>query len=219
MLLPAVAAALVLLILAAAGLLIFMERSSSNRIKTSIAPADREESVLEPSDVAGDAGFAASYGEPTVPRVRPSTKALDAEITIGGEHLAQASGLFEEAKKAAAQAEKDGFGFRKAIEDLKSFTDPGNEYSAEALGLIAGLEKASDAAVAKLMASLNEKAAQLANEGNLDAAINVYNTDIGPLAPESQPERERKMLDLELKKKRRTASEPDELPDGEETPP
>ena len=148
-------------------------------------------------------GFDVPSGESSLPRVRPSTKALDAEITIGGENIdAQASGLFEETKKAAAQAMQDGFGFKKAIDDLESFTSS-EEYATVALNLISDLKKASDAAVAKLMDSLNEKAARLIEDGNFDGAINVYSTDIGPLAPESLPERERKMLNLELEKMRR----------------
>ena len=134
---------------------------------------------------------------PVTPPARPSTKALDAEITIGGENIdAQASGLFEETRKAAAQAMKDGFGFKKAIEDLDTFTSS-EEYQKEALNLISELKKASDAAVAKRMESLNEKAAQLLKDGNIDGAVNVYKTDIGPLAPESKVERERKIFELE----------------------
>ena len=143
-------------------------------------------------------GFDVPAGEPDLPSRRPSTKALDAEITIAGENIdAQASGLFEETRKAAAQAMKDGFGFKKAIDDLETFTES-EEYAVEALNLISELKKASDEAVAKLMDSLNGKAARLIEEGNYDAAVNVYNTDIGPLAPESQGERMRKILDIEL---------------------
>lgn len=82
------------------------------------------------------------------------------------------------------------------MDDLETFTES-EAYSLEALALISELKKASDEAVAKLMATLNEKAARLIEDGNYDAAINVYNTDIGPLAPESQPERERKILEIE----------------------
>ena len=212
MLLPAVAAALVLLILAGAGLLVLKECSASPPAKQLAAPRDQAEAVQDPS------GPDVSSGEPAVPSVRPSTKALDAEITIGGENIdSQASGLFEETKKAAAQAMLDGFGFRKAIDDLESFTSS-EEYEMEALSLISDLKKASDAAVAKLMASLNEKAAPLIREGNYEAAINVYNTDIGPLAPESLPERERKMLELE-KMRRDAAPGSDENAAGEEPSP
>ena len=200
-LLPAAAVVLVLLILAGTGLLVWKERFAQKRTGLPAGLQDREEeSVLEPSDVADGAGFA---GEQDGMRARPSTKMLDAEITIDGDDAdAQASGLFEETKKAAAQAMADGFGFKKAIDDLESFTSS-EEYATEALNLISDLKKASDAAVAKLMASLNEKAGQLIEAGNIDGAINVYSTDIGPLAPESLPERERKMLDLELEKMHR----------------
>ena len=197
MLLPVVAVVLVLLILAGAGLLFLKECSASNPSKQLAGPAETAENVQ------GPVGFDVLSAEPSVTSVRPSTKALDAEITIGGENIdTQASGLFEETKKSAAQAMKDGFGFKKAIDDLESFTSS-EEYATEALSLISELKKASDAAVAKLMASLNEKAALLIREGNYEAAINVYSTDIGPLAPESLPERERKMLNLELEKMRR----------------
>ena len=197
MLLSVAAAVLVLLILAGTGLLILKERSASERTRIPAAQPDQEESMLVPSDVADGAGFPVSSGGQGVPRVRPSTKALDAEVTIAGENIdAQASALFKETKKAAEQAVKDGFGFKKAIEDLETFTES-EAYSIEARALISELKKASDEAVAKLMAPLNEKAAELIAKGDYDAAINVYNTDIGPLAPESQPERERKILEIE----------------------
>ncbi len=190
-LLPAVAAVLVLLILTSTGLLILKECSASKPANRLSSPQDREGSMQEPS------GFDVPAGEPGLPSRRPSTKALDAEITIAGESIdAQASGLFEETRKAAAQAMKDGFGFKKAIDDLETFTES-EEYAVEALNLISELKKASDEAVAKLMDSLNGKAARLIEEGNYDAAVNVYNTDIGPLAPESQGERERKIRELE----------------------
>ncbi|MBR2963866.1 MAG: protein kinase [Lentisphaeria bacterium] len=198
-LLPAVAAVLVLLILASAGLLILKECSASKQTQNITAPVDQTGAVPEPS------GFDLPSGISDIPHVHPSTKALGAEteITIGGESIdTQASALFEETKKAAAQAMQDGFGFKKAIDDLESFTSS-EEYATEALNLISDLKKASDAAVAKLMDSLNEKAARLIEDGNFDGAINVYSTDIGPLAPESLPERERKMLNLELEKMRR----------------
>ncbi|MBP5585130.1 MAG: serine/threonine protein kinase [Lentisphaeria bacterium] len=224
MLLPAVAAVLVLLILAVGGLLLLKGCSAAPPANHLAEPREQAETEQETT------GFDVSpSGESSVPAVRPSTKALDAEITIGGENIdSQASGLFEETKKAAARAMKDGFGFRKAIDDLESFTSS-EEYATEAFNLISDLKKASDAAVAKLMTSLNEKAAPLIREGNYDAAINVYSTDIGPLAPESLPERERKMLDLELEKMHRAypdmdmygnaAPGSDENAAGEGTPP
>ena len=199
LLLPAIAAVLVLLILISAGLLILKECSASKQAQNITAPVDQTGAVPEPS------GFDLPSGISDIPHVHPSTKALGAEteITIGGESIdTQASALFEETKKAAAQAMQDGFGFKKAIDDLESFTSS-EEYATEALNLISDLKKASDAAVAKLMDSLNEKAARLIEDGNFDGAINVYSTDIGPLAPESLPERERKMLNLELEKMRR----------------
>ena len=198
-LLPAVAAVLVLLILASTGLLILKECSASKQTKKLSAPGDQTGAMPE------QPGFELSSGIPDVPRIHPSTKKLDAEaeITIGGEIVnTQASALFEETKKAAAQAMENGFGFKKAMDDLETFTES-EVYSIEALALISELKKASDEAVAKLMARLNRKAAGLIEKGNYEAAINVYNTDIGPLAPESLPYRERKMLDLELEKMRR----------------
>ena len=196
LLLPAIAAVLVLLILISAGLIILKERSRTGQ------------RTMQPQQIADSAigslpEIESSRTEPSVLQNRPSTKSLGAEITIAGESIdLKSSGLFEETKKAAAQAMQDGFGFKKAIDDLESFTSS-EEYATEALNLISDLKKASDAAVAKLMESLNEKAAKLMEDGNIDGAINVYSTDIGPLAPESLPERERKMLNLELEKMRR----------------
>ena len=196
LLLPAIAAVLVLLILISAGLIILKERSRTGQ------------RTMQPQQIADSAigslpEIESSRTEPSALQNRPSTKSLGAEITIAGESIdLKSSGLFEETKKAAAQAMQDGFGFKKAIDDLESFTSS-EEYATEALNLISDLKKASDAAVAKLMESLNEKAAKLMEDGNIDGAINVYSTDIGPLAPESQIERERKMLNLELEKMRR----------------
>lgn len=192
MLLPAVAAVLCLLILAGAGLLVLKEFSASKRARQLAAPQDMEEYSRDGSafTIQPDTG-------PVIPRTRPSTKALDAEVMIEGDDAdANASGLFEDTKKAAAQAMKDGFGFKKAIEDLDTFTSS-EEYQKEAMDIMSDLQKASDAAVAKLMESLNGKAARLIEAGNYDGAVNVYKTDIGPLAPESQIERERKIREIE----------------------
>ena len=213
LLLPAVAAVLVLLILASAGLLIWKESSASKQKKQLAAPQEQTESIQEQTS-----GFTGISREPAFPSARSSTKELDAEITIAGENIdAQASGLFEETRKAAAQAMENGFGFKKAIDDLESFTES-EEYAAAALNLISELKKASDAAVAKLMDSLNGKAARLIEDGNYDAAINVYSTDIGPLAPESQTERERKIRELEAMRQA-AAGESDESAPEEETNP
>ncbi len=196
LLLPFMATLLVLLVLASAGLLILKERPGQQIIQPQPAAGSAAESVP-------GSKTSTSRTEPSVLPGRPSSKELDAEILIGGENAnAHASGLFEETRKAAAQAMTDRFGFKKAIEDLETFTSS-EEYQMEALDLISKLKTASNAAVADLMNSLNEKAAQLIEAGNIDGAINVYSTDIGPLAPESQIERERKMLNLELEKMRR----------------
>ena len=109
---------------------------------------------------------------------------------------------------------EDGFGFKNAIDDLESFTSS-EEYATEALNLISDLKKASDAAVAKLMDSLNEKADRLIEDGNFEGAINVYSTDIGPLAPESQIERERKIREIE-RMRQEAEIRLDEAQDGEE---
>ena len=218
LLLPAVAAALVLLILASTGMLLLMERGRTRR---PVPPPIRTESMQD------DSGFMIQTSADPVTQPHPSTKTLDAEITIGGVSIdTQASGLFEETRKDAEQAMKNGFGFGKAIDDLETFTTS-KDYATEALNLISELKKASDASVAKLMESLNEKAGRLVEEGNYDAAINVYSTDIGPLAPESRIERERKIRELE--KKRQDASsafesaltpdEPGETRTGEEPHP
>ena len=209
MLLPLTAAVLCLLILIAAGLLILKEQSAGARKKLApVSPA--QERFVQEDPSAFD-----MPGESAAPSVRPSTKALDAEITIGGDTIgSQVSGLFEETKKAAAQAMEDGFGFKNAIDDLDSFTSS-EEYATEALNLISDLKKASDAAVAKLMDSLNEKADRLIEDGNFEGAINVYSTDIGPLAPESQIERERKIREIE-RMSQEAEIRLDEAQDGEE---
>jgi serine/threonine protein kinase len=183
------AGVLVLLILAGAGLLFLLERSKAAQRLKQPPPT---ESVPEAVPV-----MAPGQEEATIPSSRPSTKALDAEISIeGDESSMKASAFFEDAKTAAAQALKDGFGFQRAIDDLESFT-ASEDYSLEALGLISELKKASDSAVGTLMASLNEKADRLIRAGNFNGAINVYNTDIGELAPESKTAREKKIREIE----------------------
>ena len=86
------------------------------------------------------------------------------------------------------------------MDDLESFTNS-PEYSMEALELISGLKKASDAAVAELMAELDKKAAPLIEAREWDGAANVYRTDIGPLAPESRTLREQKIAEIERMKR------------------
>ena len=119
------------------------------------------------------------------------------------------------AMAAAAQAMKDGFGFRKAAEDLESFT-AAEEYTEEARSLISELDKASGEAVAALMESLNGKAAALLEAGNFDGAVNVYTTDIGPLAPESRPLREQKIAEIERMKRN---DDPEKAGSPQEGPP
>ena len=210
--LPAVAAALVLLILAGAALLILMERSKSGQ--SIRRPAPPAESVREFIPAVGPSPSEASDPPQTGRRENtPSKNALDAEITIGGEEaVAQTSGLFDETKKKAEQALRDGFGFKEAIDDLENFSSS-KEYSAETLDLILELKKASGTAVGKLMESLDEKAARLMEEGNYDGAINVYSTDIGPLAPESRIAREQKIMEIEKNRQDAAAS-----PSGESVP-
>ena len=213
-LLPVIAAMLVLLILAFAGLLVVMERSKAKqRTKQPQPAAEFTQDAAPLIESPQEEGV-------SVPAQRPSKKALEPEITIGGESIdAQASGLFEETKKAAEQALKDGFGFRKAIDDLESFSSS-EDYSAEALQLILELRKASDAAVARLMESLNEKADKLIEAGNYDGAINVYGTDIGPLAPESRIEREQKVRELEqMRRDAEAAAAPESEEPGETVEP
>jgi serine/threonine protein kinase len=167
-------------------------RSAKKRQEMLPSPPEQEHGMESVSVFSDESSV-----EPGIPHVHPSTKTLDAEITIGGVSLdAQTSGLFEETRRDAEQAMKNGFGFKKAIEDLDTFSSS-EEYQKDALNLISELKKASGEAVAELMETLNEKADRLVEEGNYDAAINVYSTDIGPLAPESRIERERKIRDLE----------------------
>ena len=208
--LSALAALLVLLILAGIALLILLERAKAGQRADRVAPS--AESMRETAPGAGPDRTGPS--DPPLSTRRetgPSKNALDAEITIGGESIdAQASGLFEETKKAAEQALKDGSGFGKAIDDLESFSTS-EEYSVESLELIFELKQASGAAVGKLMDSLDEKAVRLLEEGNYDGAINVYTTDIGPLAPESRTIREQRIRELE--RMRREANENDTAPE------
>ena len=205
-LLPIAAALLSLLILVAAGLLILMERKNAAQRAKQTRP--QEESIQDVSTLIEESGRSA-------PSFHPSTKALDAEITIGGENIdTQSSGLFEETRKAVEKAMQDGFGFDKAIDDLESFTTS-EDYSLEALSLISDLRKASGAAVAKLMENLDAKAARLIEEGNYDGAINVYNTDIGDLAPESRTLREQRVRELEQIRRENEQSS-GEFPSGEE---
>ena len=129
----------------------------------------------------------------------------------------KASAFFDDAKNAAAQALKDGFGFQKAIDDLESFTTS-EDYSMEALELISELKKSSDSAVGTLMDSLNEKAARLISAGNFTGAINVYNTDIGELAPESKTAREKKIREIEQMRRDAESIPGDASPDAVEEP-
>lgn len=204
--LPAVAALLVLLILCAAGLLITMEKAK--RGPRPAAPQTGPETVQEELD----ADEVAPGAEAILPPVRPSSKALDDAgiMIVDQEADAQISSYFEDAKQKAARALQDGVGYKSAMDDLESFTSS-PEYAMEALELISGLKKASDAAVTKLMTELAGKAAPLIEAREWDGAANVYRTDIGPLAPESRTLREQKIAEIE-RMKRNDAPEKTEPP-------
>ena len=88
----------------------------------------------------------------------------------------------------------------------------------EALSLISELKKASETAVGTLMASLNEKAGRLIKAGNFNGAINVYSTDIGPLAPESKPAREKKIREIEQMRREAESGPADSGSEPEEEP-
>lgn len=196
--LPAIAGALVLLILGA-GALLLLERPSpppSAPPDENLPPA--RESVPESlgADLPAPEKTTASDG-----LLRPSTKALDdAGVTIvDQENDSQIQTYFNDARNAAAQALRDGTGFRKAIDDLKSFAST-DKYSVESKILIEKLESASADAVGKLMDELDRKAAPLIEAHEWEGAVNVYRTDIGPLAPESQKAREQRIREIERKR-------------------
>ena len=219
--LPLAAAVLVLLILVGIVLLFMTERAKAGR-RTKLL-----QSTTESLQETYRKDEHPSPAEAILPLSRPSTKALDAEITIGGVDIdAQSSGLFEEVKEAAEQARKTHSGYNEVIDNLNNFivsdSASGNDLgqlseegekqfalrkqrSAEALAIISDLETARDADVRNLMDSLKAKAAELINAGNYDGAIHVYNTDIGPLAPESEDARN---LEIERLKEMRQNTEP-----------
>ena len=142
----------------------------------------------------------------------------DAGITIVDQQAdAQIATYFEDARTEAARALQDGVGYRKAMDDLESFTNS-PEYSMEALELISGLKKASDAAVAELMAELDKKAAPLIEAREWDGAANVYRTDIGPLAPESRSLREQKIAEIERMKRNDAPDNTGSLQEGPPQP-
>ncbi len=211
--LPVVAALLVLLILCAAGLLFLTEKSK--RGPQPAIPQTGQEPVQEELDADEVSPDAAAE----TPSVRPSSKALDdAGITIVDQQAdAQIATYFEDARTEAARALQDGVGYRKAMDDLESFTNS-PEYSMEALELISGLKKASDAAVAELMAELEKKAAPLIEAREWDGAANVYRTDIGPLAPESRTLREQKIAEIERMKRNDAPDNTDSPQEGPRQP-
>ena len=188
--LPVTAAMLVLLILVAIALLIRMERAKAGQ------------RIIQPQPKTDSAGnFSTEIGpsakEPSIVSTHPSTKALDGDIRIGTDgNDVQASSYFDEAKDMAAQALREGFGYKKAIDNLEYFTTS-DECSVKALELISELKTASDAAVRELMEKLDGKAAPLKEAHEWAGAANVYRTDIGPLAPESWEYRERRIREIE----------------------
>ena len=210
--LPVVAGALILLILAGAGLLFVLERSrAAQRLEQPPTPAESVPDTVPVMDP--------NQTDIIVPLTDLPSKALPAKISIeGDESEKKASEYFEERKEAAKQALEKHSGYNKVIEDLNSFkeSDPVSEEeydlfsdeermqfllreqrSAEARRLISELEAARDADVKALMDSLNEKADRLIEAGNFNGAINVYNTDIGELAPESKTARNERIEVIE----------------------
>jgi len=194
--LPAMAAVLVLLILLCAAALFLVERQALRQKLQGLGlpyPSDSPQEELSDISEREDVPFTRPF--------RPSNKTLDEDLTIDEPQQtdALASSYFEEATAMAEQAKKDGFGFKKAIDNLESFTssDEHPEYSEQAKVLIVSLRNASIAAVEGLMEKLDRKAAPLIEAHEWDGAINVYRTDIGPLAPESQEARDRKIREIQ----------------------
>jgi serine/threonine protein kinase len=187
-LLPVVMIVFILLILAGAGLLFLMERSSAEQRKQLIAPEEPAESGEEATIFIGPpaAGSPVSYAI-------QSKKMLDENVDNGDEKANSLSfdpELFAKTRDKAKEALDRKTGFRKAIDDLKAF-EPYEECEEEVRTLTSELEKESQAAVDRLMRSLNEKAHQLIEKGNYDGAINVYDIDaeIEPLKQESMEAR------------------------------
>ena len=129
---------------------------------------------------------APSYG--TLPKTQVSTKSLEPEDAtfVDLERDEREQEYFADAKAAAELALENGFGFKLAIEDLENYLSV-DEYADEAETLIGRLKAASDAAVGKLLESLDLKAADFLRDGKYEEAIIVYRTDIGDLAPEAKP--------------------------------
>ena len=192
-LLPFAAVVLVLLILICIGALFLQDRRD-------LQPKMQTPDLRHASETGPESSAPAGAGYEKTPAahpVRQSNKALDdAGITIIEQETdSNAAVYFDEAKAMAAQALADSQGFDKAIESLESFISS-EEYSGQAKPLIFSLKKASAAAVAELMERLGEKAAPLIEAREWDGAINVYRTDIGPLAPESLSARNRKIEEI-----------------------
>lgn len=206
-LLPVVAAVLVFLILIGAGVLYLMKRPAGRQ--------GRQRPKYKPVETLQEtapAGRPSSAGPAAVQPGHPSSKGLYEEPDIGISDTETNTLLyFDEAKKAAEKALEDGFGFAKAIDDLKNFSGPElngddrtanderndisvqDDYSRVAEMLIGKLNIASNAAVGKLIGELNEKARPFIRERKYQAAIVVYGTDIGNIAPESLKSREQIM--------------------------
>ena len=201
--LPALAGTLVLLILGI-GALLLLKRTDGNRIAPDAPPPPARDAVPESlgADIGAPVpGAPANGGIVPGSLARPSSKALDdAGITIVDQETdSQVQSYFEDARNAADQALRDKAGFRKAIEDLKSFAST-DKYSVESKVIISKLEAASADAVRELMDKLDRKAAPLIEAREWEGAINVYRIDVGPLAPESQEARERKIREIEQKR-------------------
>ena len=210
--LPVIAAVLILLILAGAVMLFLTERSKAGRRSKLLQPPAESVQEKTPNDVS-------SQAESSDSSPRPSTKDLDAEVTIRGVDIdTQAPELFEEMKKAAEQARKNHSGYNEVIDNLRNFDVPDHpaeedqirlseegkielelrkQRRTEARAMIYELEMERNEAVRELMESLKAKAAPLIDAGNIDGAISVYSFDIGPLEPESEFARKEEIGKLE----------------------
>ena len=185
---PLLAAVVLLLMILILGLMmVFMKRH-----KPQERPAPIPVRQSESGSVFGDSGQESGS---TPLRRAPSAKSMKGgEVSIMDlDRADQVRQLFDGVLVNADQALDQGYGYRRAIEDLESYlTD--RLYEEDAENRIEKLKAASEAAVAKLMAPLDAAAEEHLAKGEFKAAEDVYlSADLGKLEPEARETLEKRV--------------------------
>ena len=186
--LPALAALLLLMVIAAFAMLL-KERGKSEK---EVHPGEREETVQdffsEQSEPSGQSSKSAQDEPPTMDKLQPGGE-MDVSGSDRPEMETYIIKLFETEKAGALQAIEKESGFKGAIGNLKDLKPSlTGKYAEEADSLLAELEKAMKDKVDRIMGPVIKEADPLVKEGKLNEAIVLYRTTMNFNRNASDPE-------------------------------